>query len=79
MEYIGEHLLPGQIGEFFIALAFSAAIFSMVSYYFSTKEESVGTGLGLYMSKTIIEKHLNGTIESFNKVDGACFRITLKR
>jgi hypothetical protein len=28
MEYIGEHLLPGQIGEFFIALAFSAAIFS---------------------------------------------------
>lgn len=40
MEYIGEHLLPGQIGEFFIALAFSAAIFSMVSYYFSAKEES---------------------------------------
>ena len=43
MEYIGEHLLPGQIGEFFIALAFSAAIFSMVSYYFSTKEESAAS------------------------------------
>ena len=43
MEYIGENLLPGQIGEFFIALAFSAAIFSMVSYYFSTKEESAAS------------------------------------
>ncbi len=42
--------------------------------YFSTKE-SGGTGIGLYMSKTIIEKHMNGCLSVRNNGRGAEFRI----
>ncbi len=47
--------------------------------YFTTKKEMNGTGLGLYMSKMIIEKNLKGTLNVTNEKDGAQFIITIKK
>ena len=46
--------------------------------YFSTKINKDGTGLGLYMSKTIIEEHCNGSLSVVNNGYGAEFTIVLK-
>jgi len=53
--------------------------------YFTTKHKSQGTGIGLYMSKEIIEKKLNGFLTVKNReitlTDehflGACFVISI--
>lgn len=55
--------------------------------YFTTKHQSQGTGIGLYMSKEIVEKHMNGKIsvqnvhKDFNDTEynGAMFKVILPR
>jgi signal transduction histidine kinase len=48
--------------------------------YFSTKEEKNRTGLGLYMSMTIVQNHLHGSISVENREEGGvCFIIRLQK
>ena len=46
--------------------------------YFTTKEEGKGTGIGLYMSKTIVENSMQGSLVVKNTKEGAIFIIKIK-
>ena len=45
--------------------------------YFTTKPEGKGTGIGLYLSKLIIEESMGGHLDFQSSPDGTAFRITL--
>ncbi len=46
--------------------------------YYTTKEEGKGTGIGLYMSKMIVEENMNGILQVRNNDGGAEFTIIFK-
>lgn len=45
--------------------------------YFTTKELTGGTGLGLYIAKIIVEQKMDGELSASNALDGAKFSINL--
>jgi len=50
---------------------------SIFNPYFTTKEQGRGVGLGLYMSKVVVEKYHQGTITAYNHGDGLTVEIEL--
>lgn len=47
--------------------------------YFTTRHKTQGTGIGLYMSKNIIEKNMNGYVNVKNTDLGACFIVKVPK
>lgn len=41
VQFAGEHLLPGQLGQFFIILSFGAALLATIAYYFATIKDAL--------------------------------------
>ena len=41
MKYLGEHLLPGQIGQFFVILSFVSALVATIAYYKAAQAQLV--------------------------------------
>ena len=52
-------------------------LYKIYEPYFTTKFETQGTGIGLYMTKSIIETNMKGKIEVENIHEGVRFVITL--
>ena len=52
---------------------------SLFKPYVTTKDNLNGSGLGLYMSKIIIEQNMNGSIKASSKGNKAIFTILLKK
>jgi signal transduction histidine kinase len=47
--------------------------------FFTTKKEGSASGVGLYMSKQIIEQSMRGSINATNEKDGLCVTIVLPK
>jgi len=44
MDYIGEHLLPGKLGHFFVLLSFVASLVASIAYYKSASSKVTEDG-----------------------------------
>src|SRR4051812_19317221 len=41
MEYVGEHLMPGKLGQFFVVLSFAASLVASIAYFKSSNAKGL--------------------------------------
>lgn len=76
MSAVGEKTLIIDVGDNGCGIADDIAP-RILDPYFTTKEDNGGTGLGLFMSRKIVEESLGGRFNLLQYHDGATFRIEL--
>lgn len=54
-------------------------IYNVFDPYFTTKKQTGGTGLGLYITQIIVEHNMHGSISVYNTMKGAKFLIALPK
>lgn len=52
-------------------------LFKIFDPYFTTKHQAMGTGLGLYIAKMIVEETMQGSMQATNTENGALFSIRI--
>lgn len=67
--------LLGRSRSFYDELLMSFIIGNIFNPYYTTREEGEGSGIGLYISKMIIEERMNGRIEVQKNSQGTEFKI----
>jgi cytochrome c-type biogenesis protein CcmF len=45
MDYVGEHLMPGKLGQFFVVLSFAASLVATISYFKASNAKSIDEAL----------------------------------
>ena len=41
MDYVGEHLMPGKLGQFFVVLSFAGSLVATISYFKTSTSKSI--------------------------------------
>ena len=54
-------------------------LYTLFEPYFSTKKQRNGTGLGLYVAKTVIEHQIHGELDVRYGQEGLCFIIKVPK
>ncbi|HRG59713.1 MAG TPA: cytochrome c biogenesis protein CcsA [Bacteroidia bacterium] len=57
IQYIGEHLLPGQFGNLFLVLSFTAALLSCIAYYFASNQNNLENNSWKSIGRTAFYLH----------------------
>ncbi len=73
MDYIGEHLLPGKIGHFFVILAFIASIVATLSYFFASRAiDSLQKKYWIQLARTAFITQLISVVVIFSTIFYIC-------
>ncbi len=73
MKFIGEHLLPGQLGHFFILLAFVASLVASIAYFKSSgKTQSPAHAQWIKIARAAFLVQVAGIIAAFSIIFYIC-------